>query len=193
METTESNEATFPSSGHQDSPPSLLSLSVHTQASSPSPPCTQQHASFPPLSCAPFLQPSHRVSSPSSRPLPPTVTVLYLFLVFRLDLSVDPMLKITERWRGLQQIQLLQNKKIMQDLIWHKIIITQHQFLTILLMRRWRSVCSNAKLEHIQYLCLYVSSSSDLATLQGSPQKHMDTGIPLGRGNGSKAFPVIRP
>ena len=79
-------------------------------------------------------------------------------------------------------------KKIMQDVIWHK-----HQFLTILLMRRWWSVGSNAKLEHIQYLCLYVSSSSDLATLQGSPQKHMGTRTPLGRGNGSKAFLVNRP
>ena len=37
------------------------------------------------------------------------------------------------------------------------------------------------------------SSSSDFATLQGSLQKHMGTGTPLGRGNGSKAFPVIRP
>jgi hypothetical protein len=41
--------------------------------------------------------------------------------------------------------------------------------------------------------CLYMSSSSDLATLQGSPQKNMDTGTPLGRGIGSKAFPVIWP
>jgi len=97
--------------------------------------------------------------------LPPQ-QFLHQFLVFRLDLSVDPQLKITERWRGLQKIQLLRNKKIMQDVIWHK-----QQFLTILLMRRWWSVGSNAKLEHIQYLCLYVSSSSDLATLQGSPQK----------------------
>ena len=42
-------------------------------------------------------------------------------------------------------------------------------------------------------ICLYVSSSSDLATLQGSPQKHMDIETPLGRGNGSKAFLIIRP
>ena len=42
--------------------------------------------------------------------LPPQ-QFLHPFLVFRLDLSVDPLLKITEQWRGLQQMQLLQNKK----------------------------------------------------------------------------------
>ena len=34
------------------------------------------------------------------------------------------------------------------------------------------------------------ASSSDLATLQGSPQKHMGTETPLSRGNESKAFLV---
>ena len=112
MKTTEWNEANFPSSRHRDSPPSLPLLRAHAQASSPSPPCTQQHASFPPLPCAPFLEPPLCVSSPSSPcPLPPTVTVLHPLLVFRLDLSVDPLLKIIEQWRGLQQMQLLQNKK----------------------------------------------------------------------------------
>ena len=108
IETTECNETIFPSSGHRDSPPSLLSLGVHAQASSPSPPCTQQHVSFPPLPYAPFLQPPIHVSSLSSTcPLPPTATVLHPFLVFRLDLSVDQLLKITEWWKGLQKMQLL--------------------------------------------------------------------------------------
>ena len=111
METTECNEATFPSSGHRDSPPSLLSLGVHAQASSPSPPCTQQHASFPPLPCAPFLQPPLYVSSPSSPcHLSSTITVLHPFL-FRLDLNVDPLLKITERWRGLQKNAIVTKQK----------------------------------------------------------------------------------
>jgi hypothetical protein len=102
MKTTECNEATFPSSGHRDSPPSLPSLGAHAQASSQSPPCTQQYISFPPLPCASFLELSLCVTSPSSPcPLPPTTTVLHLLLVFWLDLSVDPLLKITDRWRGL--------------------------------------------------------------------------------------------
>ena len=57
MKTTECNEATFPSSGHRDSPPSMPSLAAHAQAFSPSPPYVKQHASFPPLPCAPFLEP----------------------------------------------------------------------------------------------------------------------------------------
>ena len=35
MKTTKCNEATFPSSGHRDSPPSLPSLAAHAQTSSP--------------------------------------------------------------------------------------------------------------------------------------------------------------
>ena len=111
METTECNDDTFSSLGHRDSPPSLLLLDAHAQASSPSPPCTQQHASFPPLPYATFLQHPLRVFSPSSPcPLPPTATVLHPFLVFRLDLSVDPLLKITERWRGLQYMEMIGTK-----------------------------------------------------------------------------------
>ena len=118
IETTECNEATFPFSGHRDSPPSLLSLGVHAQVSSPSPPCTQQHASFPPLPCAPFfsLLSVSLLHHLLVLCLPPQ-QFLHPFLVFRLNLSVDPLLKITERWRGLQKMQLLQNKKIMQDVI----------------------------------------------------------------------------
>ena len=66
MKTTECNEVTFSFSGHRDSPPSLPSLAAHAQASSPSPPCAKQHASFPLLPCAPFLEPPLCVSSPSS-------------------------------------------------------------------------------------------------------------------------------
>jgi hypothetical protein len=32
-----------------------------------------------------------------------------------------------------------------------------------------------------------------LSTLQGSPQKHIDTGTPVGKGSGSKAVPVKGP
>jgi hypothetical protein len=47
--TTKCSDATFPSSGYRDSSPSLPLLGAHAQASTPSPPCTQQHAFFPPL------------------------------------------------------------------------------------------------------------------------------------------------
>ena len=111
METTECNEATFPFLGHRDSPPSLLSLGAHTQASSPSPPCTQQHTSFllflVLLFCS--LLSASLLHHLLVLCLPPQ-QFLHPFLVFRLDLSVDPLLKIIERWRGLQKMQLLQNK-----------------------------------------------------------------------------------
>jgi hypothetical protein len=38
-----------------------------------------------------------------------------------------------------------------------------------------------------------VSWSSDLSTLQGSPQKHIDNGTLVGKGSGSKAVPVNGP
>jgi hypothetical protein len=194
MKTTECNEAIFPSSGHRNSPPSLPSLGAHAQASSQSPPCTQQYISFPPLPCASFLELSLCVTSPSSPcHLPPTATVS----------ASTPCLPAWSQCRSTAQnhraVEGSVTNAIVTKQINHarlhmtKIINTQHQFLTIFPMRRWRSIGSNAKLEHIQYLCLYVSSSSDLATLQGSPHQHMSTGTPLGRGNGSKAFSVIRP
>jgi hypothetical protein len=103
MQTTEYNEATFPSSRHRDSPPSLPSLGAHAQASSPSPPYTQQHASFPLLSCAPFLLPPLCVSSLISQDAPhPIPSGLVEAACLTLDLNVDPLLKIIERWRGLQ-------------------------------------------------------------------------------------------
>src|SRR5579859_1302789 len=66
MKTTGCNEATFPSSVHRDSPPSLPSLGAHAQASSPSPPFEQQLSSFAPPLCAPFLQPPPSVPSHTS-------------------------------------------------------------------------------------------------------------------------------
>ena len=189
METTECNEATFPSSGHRDSPPSLLSLGVHAQASSPSPPGTQQHASFPPLPYAPFSASSPHLFSIISLS---SASHRNSFCIHSLSsglISVSIHCSKSQSGGGVcRECNCYKTKKIMQDVIWHK-----HQFLTILLIRRWRSVGSNTKLEHIQYLCLYVSFSSDLATLQGSPQKHMGTGTPLDRGNESKAFSVIWP
>ena len=123
----------------------------------------------PSLPCAPFLQHPLRVSSPSSPcPLPPTAIVFIHSLSSGL-ISVSIHCSKSQSGGGVCKKYNCYKKKIMQDVIWHK-----HQFFTILLMRRWRSVVSNVKLEHIQYLYLYVSSSSDLDTLQGSPQKYMD-------------------
>jgi hypothetical protein len=81
----------------------------------------------------------------------------------------------------------------MQNFIWHKLINKQKQFLTINVLRRWRSVGSHAKLKRIQYLYLYVASSSEISTLQGSPQKHMGIGTPLESGFGTYGLSVIRP
>jgi hypothetical protein len=74
--TTGCNETTSPFSMHPDSPPFLLSHDELALAFAPSPPCTRQHAFFPPLLRTPFLLPHLSVSSRAT-PFPPHLTASY--------------------------------------------------------------------------------------------------------------------